>query len=49
MDKKIKMIQKEVKEHKMKKASKDLKKLEVADKKRDKLVEMGKKAKKGKC
>lgn len=44
MDKQIRKIEKE-----NKKEGKDLKKLEVADKKRDKLVEKGKKAMKGKC
>lgn len=41
MDKRIKAIEKEVKH-----TGKDLKSLEKADKKRDKLVERGRKAKK---
>jgi hypothetical protein len=49
MDKKIRKIESEVKGHKLKKASKDLKSLEKMDKKRDSLVDMGKKAKKGMC
>lgn len=49
MDRAIRKIEKEV--PKKSKAHKDLKKLETADKKRDKYVDAGKKAmkKKGKC
>lgn len=51
MDKKIRAIEKIVAKHEDKKASKELKSLEKADKKRDDLVDLGKKAKKmkGKC
>ena len=45
MDKKIRKIEREVKKGKDKKAYKDLKSLERADKKRDKLVDLGKAAK----
>lgn len=48
MDAQIRKIEKEVKKGSMKRAGKDLKKLEMADKKRDKLVDLGKKAKKKK-
>lgn len=44
MDKKIRKIEKGVK-----KSEKELKQLETADKKRDKLVDKGRKAMKGKC
>ena len=47
MDKKIRKIEKEVPEKS--KAHKDLKQLEKMDKKRDKLVDKGRKAMKGKC
>jgi len=47
MDKKIRKIEKEV--PKKSKAHKDLKQLEKMDKKRDKLVDKGRKAMKGKC
>jgi hypothetical protein len=46
MDKKIRKIEKDVKMGKKMQAEKELKSLEHEDKKRDKLVEMGKKAKK---
>ena len=48
MDKKIRKIEKEVAKGKKKPAMKDLKSLEKADKKRDKMVDMGKKAMKAK-
>lgn len=44
MDKKIFKAEKEVR-----KVGKELKDMEKTDKKRDKLVDMGKKMKKGKC
>lgn len=49
MDKEIRKIEKEVKKGKVKTAAHELKKLEKADKKRDKFVDAGKKAMKGKC
>jgi hypothetical protein len=45
----IKKIKGDVSKHKDKKAVKELEHLEKADRKRDKLVEKGKKAMKGKC
>lgn len=48
MDKKIRAIEKDVKHHKDEKAEKELKSLEKMDKKRDRFVEAGKKAMKGK-
>lgn len=44
MDKQIRKIEKDVAKHKDKKAVKELKSLEKADKKRDKFVDAGKKA-----
>jgi hypothetical protein len=51
MDAEIRKVEKLVSKHKNKKAGKELKVLEKADKKRDGLVDLGKKAKKmkGKC
>ena len=49
MDAKIRKIEKEVSHGKNKAAGKDLKQLEKMDKKRDKAVDAGKKAMKGKC
>jgi hypothetical protein len=48
MDKEIRAIKRDVDKHKDKKASKELKHLEKADKKRDKFVDAGKKALKNK-
>jgi hypothetical protein len=49
MDKQIRKIEKDVKSGKDKKAGKELKHLEKADKKRDKLVDKGREMKKKGC